>query len=190
MSHFVDIGSLKEKVFILNNLALSGELFSTSYFIGVSEFQKHYSDLDYHHFTKSIVSNYAIELAVKLRNASELLQENKISYINDKNILCYGAGKQAGSENEEHDLFYICNKIIHAKKFRIDTVGSAKYKVNFMWWNGYLTLAGTMAGKQQTPWEFFFSIQSWCESAIIFINSCETSLSTINMQSEDRAVYS
>lgn len=190
MSHFVDIGSLKEKVFILNNLALSGELFSTKYSIGVSEFQAHYSDLDYHYFTKSIVSNYVIELAVKLRNAAELLQEKKVSYINDKNIICYGAGRQADGKKVEHDLFYICNKIIHAKKFRIDTVGSSKYTADFKWWNGDLTLAGTSAGKKQTPWEFFFSIQSWCESAIIFINSCEASLRSINKQSEDRAAYS
>jgi hypothetical protein len=186
----VDIGSLKEKLFILNNLALSGELFSVRYFIGESELQRHYSDLDYHHFTKSIVSNYAIELAVKLRNAAEMLQERGISYVNDKNIMCYGAGQHAFSKKKERDLFWVCNKIIHAKIFRIDTVGSRKYKGNFKWWGGDLTLAGTLMGKKQTPWEFFFSIQSWCESAIIFINSCEASLCSINEQSEDRATYS
>jgi hypothetical protein len=190
MSHFVDVGSLKEKIFVLNNLAFSGEKFSTTYFIGADEPKEHYSDLDYHHFTKSIVSNYAIELAVKLRNTAELLQENKIPYRCEKDIACSGAGRQASGEKEDHDFLYICNKIIHAKKFRIDTVGSKKYAAEFKWWSGDLTLAGTLSGKKQTQWEFFFSIQSWCESAVLFINSCEKYLSIINSHSEDRATYS
>ena len=190
MPHFIDIVSLKEKVFVLNSLALSGEYFSIKYFIGVKEHQRYYTDQDYYQTTKSIVSNYAIELAVKLRNSAELMEEKNISYENEETIACFNAGNQADGKSESHDLLYICNKIIHAKKFSIDTVSSSKYKADFKWWSGELTLSGTLPGKKQTPWEFFFSITSWCESAIKFINSCEKSLNLINEQSEDRATYS
>jgi len=191
VSHYIDVINLKEKIFVLNNLALSGESFSTSYCIGVSEHQKHYSDLDYHHFTKSLVSNYAIELAVKLRNASELLQEGNIIFEKEKSIECYNVGNLAENfESKKHDFLYICDKIIHAKKFRIDTVGSKKYDADFKWWNGDLTLSGTAPGKKKLPWEFFFSIKIWCESAIVFLNSNEKHFKLINQQAEDRSVYS
>jgi len=187
MSHFIDIVNLKGKVFMLNSLALSGESFSTKYCIGVEHHQEYYTDKDYCQITKSIVSDCSIELSVKLRNYAELMREKGISYDNKKMIICSNSGMQADRGSKSHDFLYICNKIIHAKEFRLDMVSSRKYEAAFEWWDGELTLSGSKHGGKK--WEFFFSITSWCESVMKFINSCESSLNLINKQSEDREIY-
>ena len=134
-------------------------------------------------------SKYTIELAVKLRNAAELMDANDFQYMNEKIIVCYPIGIHADSHQEKRDLLYICNKIIHAKKFRIDAVSSTKYNADFKWWSGDLTISGNYQGNKQPPWEFFFSINSWCEAAISFINSSESSLHSINARAEDSLLF-
>ena len=186
MSHYIEIDGVREKIFILQNISLSGENFSTRYGVGVESIKGEYSNSKYWRLIKSIVSNSTLEIAVKLRNSAELLSENNLSFSNEKSIVCYSAGKLADGLKQDNDFIFLCNKIIHAKKFRVDSVGSTQYHKDLNWWDGLVTISGTLQGKRKKPWEFFFSITEWCDAALKYIDSIEENLLSIQANSEDQ----
>ena len=183
MSHQIAIDGVREKIFILQNISLSGECFSTRYGIGVEGYQVGYSNSEYWNLIKLIISNSTLEIAVKLRNSEDLLLENDLSYSNDKSIVCYNAGQLADGSKQCRNFRFLCNKIIHATKFRVDSVGSTQYHKDLNWWDGMVTISGTQRGE---PWEFFFCIIDWCDAALKYINSIEEQLLSIQANSEDQ----
>lgn len=74
MSHYFELDGIREKIFILQSIALSGEPFSKEYAIGVQEDNSLYSQKEYWLNTKSIASNGVLEIAVKTRNAIESIE--------------------------------------------------------------------------------------------------------------------
>ena len=129
---------------------------------------------EYWEHTRSIVSNSCLEIAVKTRNAAEVLSAKGVSYPRENKIDVYNSGVMADGVRKEKDFIFICNKIIHAKEFRLDRQGNIKIHRDLLWWNGIVTIEGTDQKKKQ--WSFFFIILKWCDAILDFLNSTEEGL--------------
>ncbi len=185
MAHFIEVDSIREKLYLLIEIALAAEQFVSRYGIGVDNVEKLFPKEQYWRHTKSTVSNYSLEIAVKLRNAVELLDSKGIKFELNNSIHIYNSGIKADGTKEQKDIRYICNKIIHAKSFQIDAVGSSQKHEKLLWWAGTLTLSGTEQGKSSKDWCFFFNILQWCEASLTFLAQIEISLQNIQLNSED-----
>lgn len=175
MSHYFDLDGIREKIFILHSLALSGEPFSREYSIGPHNDISLYSQTEYWTNAKSIASNGVLELAVKIRNAYEattsaMSRENMITCIENKNVV-------------RHDFIWICNKIIHAKNFTMVPVGSHRNEVPLEWWDGEITMTGV--NQNRTPWDISFNVLCWLKSCLFFVRSVELNLNDMKNQSGD-----
>ena len=185
MAHLIEIDGVKVKIYVLMEMALAAENFVSRYGIGVANAERFVSKEQYWRHTKSTVSNYSLEIAVKLRNTVELLQSKGVSLALDDTIHTYNAGRHADGTMEKKDVRYICNKIIHAKSFYVDAVGSTQKHADLLWWAGTLTLSGTEQGKNGKEWCFFFNVIEWCEASLAFLVKIEASLQNIQLSSED-----
>jgi len=186
MSHFIEIDGVKEKIYQLIEMALSAENFVSRYGIGVEGAERYISKDQYWRHTKSILSNYSLEIAVKLRNAAELLESKGVSFTLNNAISIYNSGSKADGTRKEKDIKFICHKIIHAKSFFVDAVGSHEKHENLLWWAGTLTLSGTdQSGKE---WCFFFNVLEWCEASLSFLAEIENNLQNVQFNSDDLAL--
>lgn len=185
MAHFIEIDGIREKLYLLIQMALSAESFVSRYGIGVENTKRFISKEQYWMHTKSTISNYSLEISVKLRNAIELLKSKGIIFTLNKSISVYNFGIKNYGSKEEKDVEYIFHKIIHAKSFQIDTVGSYKKHHNLLWWSGTLTLSGTELGNSGKTWCLFFNILDWCEASLEFLAQVEDNLKKIQLNSED-----
>lgn len=192
MSHLIDLDGVREKLYILINLSLVGNSFANKYSIGIEEYQNYFSDEDYYNLTKSIVSNYSIETAIKLRSLIETLRKSNIDLKFNKEVSCFYPKEKSSndiSKQKRHDLNFICNKIIHATHFSLDTVSSMNQNPNIKWWEGSLTLEGKSQGKKGKPWSLFFYIHEYCESAIAFINDHKEEILKSQRNSLDYLIF-
>lgn len=174
MSHYFEIDGIREKIFIINSLALSGESFSKDYAIGTRNDNSLYTQKEYWINTKSLVSNGVLEIAVKIRNAYESLSK---SQSQEKIIICV--------ENKEianHEFVWLCNKIIHAKSVSMIPVGSHNNEEPLEWWDGEIRLKGLLQDKK-TPWDISFNVVCWLKSCLSFLNLAENELGNMRNQS-------
>ncbi|WP_111639677.1 hypothetical protein [Marinomonas shanghaiensis] len=185
MAHFIEIDGIREKLYLLIQMALAAESFTSRYGIGVENVERFISKEQYWRHTKSTVSNYSLEIAVKLRNAIELLESNGISFTLDSSVHIYNSGIKADGTKEQKDIKYIFHKIIHAKSFQIDAIGSYRKHESLLWWAGTLTLSGTEHRKTDKAWCFFFNIFEWCQASLDFLAQVEVHLQKIQLNSED-----
>jgi hypothetical protein len=185
MAHIVEVNEVKEKIYFLIEMALAAEHLVSRYAIGVDDSVKTLSKHQYWKRTKSIVSNYSLEIAVKLRNTLELLQFNGFVLKLEPIIHVYSVGALAKGAVKKNDLRYICNKIIHAKSFSVDAVGSANKHKDLIWWSGDLTLSGTEQGKNGEEWSFFFNVVEWCDALLSFLYEVEDKLTNIQINSQN-----
>jgi hypothetical protein len=180
MSHFVDFEKMREKIFILNNVVLSGEAFAIKYKVGIDEESTIYTQSDYWTTLKRIVSNSCLELSVMIRNSKELQDLKEGKSASHKIIM--------GADFIDHkvgmyDFIYIANKIIHAKSFLLTPVGSCKYKESFEWWDGLIEVSGTAQNEKE--WSQNFNLSDWLGCILYFLNDSQLSLSKIQMASHD-----
>lgn len=185
MAHFIEIDGIREKLYLLIQMALAAESFTSRYGIGVENAERFISKEQYWRHTKSTVSNYSLEIAVKLRNAIELLESNGISFTLKNSVHIYNSGIKSDGTKEQKDIKYIFHKIIHAKSFQIDAIGSYEKHESLLWWAGTLTLSGTEQGRAGKTWCFFFNILEWCQASLDFLAQVEVNLQNLQLNSED-----
>ncbi len=185
MAHFIEIDGIRERLYLLIQMALAAEFFTSRYGIGVENAEQLISKEQYWRHTKSTVSNYSLEIAVKLRNAIELLESKDIIFTINKSINVYNSGVNADGTMNKKDIKYIFHKIIHAKSFQIDAVGSYQKHKDLLWWAGTLTLSGTEHGNATKAWCLFFDILEWCQASLEFLDQVEINLQNIQLNSED-----
>lgn len=183
MSHLFGIDDIKEKILILSSLSMSGEEFCSRYAMGSDEHHKVYNLATYTKTTKHIVSNYIIDISVKLRSVVDSLRSSGIEVSLDKDVKGYNAGSCADGKSKTQNFRFICNKVIHAESFNLDFVGNQKYHKDMVWWSGEVTVSGVYKSEK---WEFFFSILEWCDSIVEFLDESEKQIA--NMQGESRDI--
>ena len=185
MSHYFEVNGIREKIFILQSLALSGENFSKEYAVGCREKPSLYSQKDYWLSVKSLVSNYILEISVKVRNASESVGATSegveaTGVKIDRGIKIYCV------ENKEvtrHDFLWLSNKVIHAKGFELVPVGSMQYSKPLEWWDGEIRVYGKLNGGNK--WDISFSVVDWVKSCLVLVNKIESDLIKLKSNSAD-----
>ncbi|EGQ8957178.1 hypothetical protein V6957_004822 [Vibrio parahaemolyticus] len=180
MAHFVDFEKMREKIFILNNVVLSGEAFAIKYRVGIEGVPSLYPKSEYWTMLKRIVSNSCLELSVLIRNSKELRDLKEGKSESHKIIMCadfidHKVGK--------YDFMYIANKIIHAKSFLLTPVGSNQYEESFEWWDGLIEVSGT--AQNGKDWSLSFNLSDWLGSIVNFLNHSQLVLSKIQVDSYD-----
>lgn len=183
MSHLFGIDDIKEKIMILSSLSMSGEEFCCRYAMGSNEHHKVYNLATYTKTTKHIVSNYMIDISVKLRSVVDALRSSGTESILDTDVKAYNSGTCADGKSKDKDFRFICNKIIHADSFNLNFVGNKKYHDDMVWWSGEITVSGRYQNKK---WEFFFSVLDWCDSIVEFLDKSEKQIA--NMQGKSRDI--
>lgn len=187
MSHYFDLNEIKEKLFIISGLALSGEEFCKQYKMGSTDHHKTYNISDYTRLTKLIVSNNLIEIAVKIRCLVDDLKSQNITVDVGNNIKIYNSGHCADGISKEKNFRFICNKIIHAEKFNLDFIGKKSYHPDMIWWSGEITLAGQYNSKK---WNFFFSVLDWSDQIMSFLKIAEEKIIESQLNSRDLQMHS
>jgi len=187
LSHYFDVDGLRESIYAVISHVLASEQFVGRYGIGVEEAERIVTHDAYWGHTRSIVSNRCLEIAVKTRNAAEALRAKGIDYSTDKEVDVYNSGHLADGSKKAKDFIFICNKIIHAKEFRLDRQGHVARHKDLLWWGGMVTLEGT--DQKNKEWCFFFIILDWCDSVLKFLNATENKLMDIRMSSYDLFNY-
>jgi len=180
MSHFVDISKIRETIFTLNSIILSGESFAVKYNVGIESAPSLYPRKKYWLTLKKIISNRCLELSVLMRNSKELLDANGHNIKTHKILIC---ADLIDSKVISYDFVFIANKIIHAKSFQLTPVASIKYDESFEWWDGGIVISGT--GQNKKPWILSINVSDWLGNIESFLNSTETDLHTIQNASED-----
>ncbi len=187
MSHYFEIDGLREKVYAVINHVLASEQFVGRYGIGVEEVEHTVKYDEYWEHTRSIISNSCLEIAVKSRNAAEALSAKGITYPRENKIYVYNSGLLADGSKKARDFVFICNKIIHAKEFRLDQSGNINSHKDLLWWSGMVTIEGT--DQKKKPWCFFFIILKWCDAILEFLNAAEEQLKKIRSNPIDLFNY-
>lgn len=181
MTHFIRTHDVREKLYLLMEMVLAAEKIVSRYGVGVEGCERVISKESYWMHTKSTVSNYCIEIAVKLRAVEDTLKSNRVNIDPIKSINVYHLNVLPEIKNEKRDFRFICNKIIHASSFQVDAIGTVKHK-DLLWWSGTLALSGT---ENHNGWRLFFNVLDWCEASLIFLDKIEDSLKVIQLNSED-----
>ena len=182
MAHFINIESDREKLYQLLMLELSAKEFVCKNAIGVPEHEKLISKEQYWSYTKSIVSNFSLEISVKIRNAMDLLLSNDCDLKLKDNIFIYPIKLPEKEQASYKNLRYICNKIIHANEFQIDASGSTEKHKKLIWWSGTLTISGRERNKD---WCFFLQFNQWCNACLEFLAEHEEQLEQLRLNSFD-----
>jgi hypothetical protein len=179
MSHFVDISRIRERIFTLNSIILSGEAFARKYNVGIESAPSLYPRQKYWLTLKKIVSHSCLELSVLMRNSKELLDANDNNIKVHKILMCTDL---TNSNIKNYDFVYIANKIIHAKSFQLTPIGSSKYDESFEWWDGRIEVSGRY---KKEPWMLSINVSDWLGNIETFLNDTEDLLLTLQNGSED-----
>ena len=180
MAHFVDINKIRETIFTLNSIILSGELFAQKYNVGIEFAPSLYPRKKYWLTLKKIISHSCLELSVLMRNSKELLDVNSHKIDTHKILMC---ADLINSNVKNYDFIFIANKIIHAKSFQLRAVGSNKYEEAFEWWNGRIEISGT--DQKQKPWSLNLNVSDWLGTLELFLDETEAILHSLQNSSED-----
>lgn len=109
MSHFIRADDVREKLYLLMEMVLAAEKLVSRYGVGVEGCERVISKESYWMHTKSTVSNYCIEIAVKLRAVEDTLRSNRLNPDSTKSIDVYhlNALPEIIKEKKILDLFVI-----------------------------------------------------------------------------------
>jgi hypothetical protein len=180
MTHFVDISKIRETIFTINSIILSGESFAQKYNVGIESAPSLYPRKKYWLTLKKIISHSCLELSVLMRNSKELLDVNDHKIDTHKILVC---ADLINSNIKSYDFVFIANKIIHAKSFQLTPVGSNKYEEPFEWWDGRIEIGGT--DQKKKPWSLSINVSDWLGTMESFLNETEALLHSLQNSSED-----
>ena len=171
MGHAIDFGGIEEKLFLLQQLSCASQVnaeWKSKYINSKKEESWQVSELEIEldqnfAFTESIVSNYMIDIAVKTRIFQDHFKENHFECgfsEFDQAAIDYVGGDIGSvvSGNFSLTLRESCNKIIHAKKFRLLKSDSTP---NNYFWSGLCELQGSF-NKQE--WQVYIKVKEWAAS--------------------------
>ncbi len=176
MSHAIDIDGVHEKLFVLRNLVFASRSYASEENIA-SDIDYGYGFFDdYWGYLKVILSNYIIEVSVKMRMIQEHcgndedLTEFEIDALNGMSI---GAIKEGKFDLTLRESF---NKVIHSKRATIEFIDDESGK--FKYWDGNFNLYG-FRGKEE--WHLELSVGCWAKSVASYLTALEDNEKTINL---------
>lgn len=165
---------MREKLFLIRQLALASNSYCTSVGSKKSEFVcKSESWLEYSRTLEEILSRYIIEVLISLRMFEDLLNShgNK-SFLNSAENIVSNNRSIGQMENNSFDLTIreSCNKVIHATRVDLEWVESDNEEITY--WSGNYTLSGKKGRKN---WKLIVFTDSWAQSMKEYIDEIENS---------------
>lgn len=183
MPHYFDFDGMEERLFALRHMALG----SREYCRIEKVHRENDSDAWYRYlgFLKPMVSQVAIETAVKLRMIQDFVSadEQEVDLdlldkeaLNGSSIGIYTVGSSALSLRES------CNKIIHATEANLSWAEFKDGTSTTEHWTGGYRLSGT---KGHEPWEVQLFMNEWCSAMIRFISEIQDSVDWVRAHKYD-----
>lgn len=170
MSHAIDIDGTAEKLFLLQHLAFGSEGYCRSEGVlstqhtGYAESQSHWG------WTKSIVSNYLIECAVKLRmiqeHCAKRLEVEELAALDQEATLALAIG-HVHKGAFRLTLREACNKIVHATKVHVEFTAKDGSSDGLHYWDGQMYLFGELHGNE---WSFQLEVANWAKASLRYID--------------------
>lgn len=170
MSHAINIDGTLEKLFLLQHLAYGSHSYCRSEGVlsiehtGYTEFQSHWG------WTKSVVSNFLIECAVKLRMVQEHCAKRKDSHgvaeLDKEATLALKIG-HVHEGTFPLTLRESCNKIVHATRASIEFTAADGSTDGVHFWDGQMYLHGEQHGK---PWRFQLKVANWAKAGARYLD--------------------
>jgi hypothetical protein len=179
MSHLLDLGTVAEKLVLLQHFAHGSEQYCRERMTG-SELDIGDGELDdYWSWVKGLVSTYTLECCIRLR----VLLDTIAGKPGAEKIPSLDAAARTGlvigqviDGKFELTLRETCNKIIHAKKvIPIWTTGIER-DIEFNYWSGDYDLSGI---KGNEDWRFILHIAPWAKSVERFLAAAESAELTL-----------
>lgn len=181
MSHAIDLDGIREKLFVLRHLALG-----TKEYCRVEEITSEVElsgDFfnDYWGQLKVLLSNYLIEIAVKIRMIEEYCLKNgykdEIRTFEKEATSGLALGK-IHSGSFSLSIRESSNKIIHATRAYFEFKKFKHNSEELQCWNGNYNFEGHKNGKE---WHFELYIDNWCNALTEYLNHLEESEFTIEI---------
>ena len=171
MPHRIDIDSISENLFILQNLSLASRSFCEKY--RINQYSEEELEFDWYYYMgwlKSIVSEKLIDCAIKVRILQDFLREEdeEIDFADLDQRACSDLVLgQFHAGSDPLTLREACNKIIHATKVNLvwkDVASGAEDEREAdedrpEYWNGSVMLEGSKGNRE---WKLELYVVDFC----------------------------
>ena len=175
MSHAIDTGALHEKLFVLEHLAFGSRGYCDSNGLDTFGATGYLEPLSPSSFTKSVVSTYTIEIAVRLRillDHAYTLDKPSTKKLEDQATtglrISYNQKQSSNLGTSSLDLRETLNKVIHAEIVSVNLNPDNDGTSDTHYWDGQVQVEGVYNGKR---WRHAIEIAPWCKACRRLLNA-------------------
>ena len=168
MSHAIDTGALLEKIFVLEHLAFGSRSYCDTNGLNTFDSTGYLEPLSPSSLTKSVVSTYTIEIAVRLRilldhaYAFDKPSTKSLEAQVTKGLRISYEQKGSSSQGPSSlDLRETLNKIIHAEIVSVNLDPDNNGTSDVHYWDGQVQVEGEL---KRTRWRHAIEVAQWCKA--------------------------